>query len=118
MFTYCVGKDEVGKVFSAVALIAALAPMITNPAFKGLYNATIDTFPAAFLLMAAAFYVVSTSLAFKLFWVRDELKIEEEPEETEMEDAKSEKKEEVNKAFEQDDESGKKNYLYPNLKDK
>ena len=44
-FTRCVGKDEVGKVFSAVALLAALMPLFSNPMGKKLYNATIDTFP-------------------------------------------------------------------------
>ena len=44
-FTRCVDKDEVGKVFSAVALLAAIMPLVSSPLGKKLYNATIDTFP-------------------------------------------------------------------------
>lgn len=44
-FTRVVGKDEVGKIFSAVALLAAITPLFSSPIGKKLYNATIDTFP-------------------------------------------------------------------------
>ncbi len=73
LFTKLVGKDEVkyisilvsvivkhklfyllnqvGKIFSAVAVIAAVFPMISDPIYKKLYNATLSTFPAAFFLL-------------------------------------------------------------------
>ena len=47
-FTRCVGKDEVGKIFSAVALLSAVMRLIASPMGKKLYNATIDTFPGMY----------------------------------------------------------------------
>ncbi len=48
--------------------------MITDPIFKKIYTSTLETFPAAFLLAAAAFYVVSSSLWVALWLGRGEMK--------------------------------------------
>ena len=54
-------SDEIGKVFSFLAVIAALAPVAGNPMFRQLYDATLKTFPGAafllagFMMMLAAF---------------------------------------------------------------
>ena len=54
-------SDEIGKVFSFLAVIAALAPVAGNPIFRKLYDATLKVFPgaafllAAFMMMLAAF---------------------------------------------------------------
>ncbi len=35
IFTKTVDKDEVGKVFSAVAVVAAVSPFLSNLVFRG-----------------------------------------------------------------------------------
>ena len=60
LFTRCVKPDEVGKIFSAVAIIAAIAPLISNVILRKLYNATIDVFPQAFLVLAGVLYLTAT----------------------------------------------------------
>ena len=54
MFTKTVHPREVGSVFSAVAILSALMPMVGGPVFRGLYNSTIETLPSAFLLLGRA----------------------------------------------------------------
>jgi hypothetical protein len=36
-----IGDNEVGKVFSLLAMIAAVAPLVANPIFRLLYNHTL-----------------------------------------------------------------------------
>lgn len=38
LFTFCVHPHEVGKVYAAVGIVASIAPLISNPAFRQLYN--------------------------------------------------------------------------------
>ena len=81
---------QIGKIFSAVALIAAVAPMLTNPAIKTAYNASLATFPSAFLLLVAGLYAISALLCLGLWaaraeWRRNEVK-EQEGSEEEMEE--------------------------------
>ena len=73
LFTKSVGVDEVGKIFSAVAVLAAVMPIISNPVFRGLYNATIETFPAAFIFLAASIVGLCTLLNFLIFTQRHRL---------------------------------------------
>jgi len=50
--TKTVHKDEVGKIFSVVALIGAATPVAAETLFKKLYAATLDIYSGAFLLLA------------------------------------------------------------------
>ena len=45
-------------------------PIIGNPAFRQLYNETLDTFPAAEILLAAAILATSAFLNFVVFTQR------------------------------------------------
>jgi hypothetical protein len=45
---------QVGKTFSILAVIAALAPVAGNPLFRQLYNLTIDTFPGSIFVLGSA----------------------------------------------------------------
>ena len=38
LFSRCVEPDEVGKIFSAVAIITAVAPLASNIAMRKLYR--------------------------------------------------------------------------------
>ena len=41
LMSKCIKEDEVGKMFSLLAIIAALAPLVANPIFRQLYNHTL-----------------------------------------------------------------------------
>ena len=71
--TKTVEADEVGKVFSAMALIAAVTPMIVTSKIKKVYNATLEIFPSAYLIMAASFYLLAVALNYTLFVGRQEI---------------------------------------------
>jgi MFS family permease len=74
------GLDEVGKVFSILAVVAALAPVAGNPIFRQLYNATIDTFPGAFFLLGASLMLVATLSNALIYTQRYKLTPEDEVE--------------------------------------
>ncbi len=38
LFTYCVEANDIGKIYAAVGIIAALAPLASNPAYRQLYS--------------------------------------------------------------------------------
>ena len=79
LLSKCVTKHETGKVFSALAILAAIMPIIGNPAFRQLYNETLETFPAAEILLAAAILATSAFLNFVVFTQRWRItKIQEE----------------------------------------
>jgi hypothetical protein len=40
----CIEENEVGKMFSLLAMIAAVAPLVANPVFRQLYNQTLVSF--------------------------------------------------------------------------
>ena len=54
----CVEEQDYGKVFSALAMIFQFIPLLANPAFRQLYNKTLESFPGAEIVMSAcAFYM-------------------------------------------------------------
>jgi hypothetical protein len=38
LFTFCVQDDEIGKIYASVGIIAAIAPVISNPMYRQLYD--------------------------------------------------------------------------------
>merc|ERR1712241_933828 len=70
LLSKCVAPHETGKIFSALAISLAVMPMLGNPAFRKLYNFTLDTFPAAFILLAASILTISAILNFVVFTQR------------------------------------------------
>ena len=83
--TKTVNRDEVGKVFSALALIAACTPMVVNSIIKKVYVATLEIFPSAYLVMAACFYALAVALNYTLFFARKEIDDTNKEEEEEVE---------------------------------
>ena len=56
----CVEDQDIGKVFSALAMIFQFVPLLSNPAFRQLYNKTLESFPGAEIVMSAcAFYMTA-----------------------------------------------------------
>ena len=62
LFTKCIHEDEVGKLYSAIAFLAAVMPMLSNPAFRKLYDVTLEV--CLYLLWKAFYYVKM----YSLFW--------------------------------------------------
>ena len=38
LFTFCVSRKEIGKIYASVGIVAAIIPLASNPAFRQLYN--------------------------------------------------------------------------------
>ena len=53
-------------MYSALAIFAAAG----NPAFRQVYDATLDTFPAAEILLAGSIYFISAILNFVIYHQR------------------------------------------------
>lgn len=67
IFTLCVDQHEIGKIYAAVGIIAALAPGAASPIFNLLYNKTLDTFPGAYIILTASVSLVQSILYFVLY---------------------------------------------------
>ena len=93
-----------GKIFAAVALLAAVAPMLMSPVFKKLYNATLSSFPAAFLLVAAGLYCVSVALNFYLWLARKNIKGTAEEDESNNNDSNNNNNVEIKATDEKDEQ--------------
>ena len=70
MITKIVKPDEIGKVFSVVAIFQAVLPFIGAPLFGILYKNTVSTQPNAFLFLIVALkvkvFLIVVSLYFKM----------------------------------------------------
>jgi len=89
-------KDEVGKVFSLLAIMASLAPVAGNPIFRQLYNKTLNDFPGAIFLLYGAILMVSAAINLYLYFKKQEFRTEPEEEEVLKEEAKEKMEESVN----------------------
>ena len=59
MITMGFDKDELGKVMSVEKIFGALAAIASGPIYKKIYNATLASFPATFILFTAALYILA-----------------------------------------------------------
>ena len=70
MITKIVKPDEIGKVFSVVAIFQAILPFIGAPLFGILYKNTVATQPNTFLFLIVALkvlvFLIVVSLYFKM----------------------------------------------------
>ena len=55
-------KSEVGRVFSSLSLVSALSPFLARPLYSLVYNATLDTFPGAFLVFTGAIILAAMAI--------------------------------------------------------
>ena len=76
LFTKCIDESEVQSVFSAIAFLSGLMPIASNPAFRQLYDRTLDTFPGAFLIMSAAIGLVLAVANFYLYTHRGNMLVD------------------------------------------
>lgn len=66
-------NDEIGKVFSVLAVLAALAPVAGNPIFRQLYNSTLERFPGAAFLLAGLMMLVAALGNLVIYFNRNNL---------------------------------------------
>ena len=67
LLSKCVSQDETGKIFSAMAILAAVIPMLGNFTLRTLYNETLETFPAAEILLCGSILTLASVLNFVLY---------------------------------------------------
>ena len=63
-----VNSNEIGKMFSFYAILGSVVPFIANPAYRQLYNLTLDTFPSAILLLTASVFLLTIVLNIVMYW--------------------------------------------------
>ena len=67
LLTKCVSQDETGKVYGPLAIMGAVIPMIGNVAHRKLYNNTLETFPAAEIMLTACILLLASVLNFVIY---------------------------------------------------
>ena len=73
LLSKCVHENETGKVFSVIGILAAVCPMIFNPVSRMIYNTSLETFPAAVILICASLMGLAAILNFLLFTQRQRI---------------------------------------------
>jgi MFS family permease len=73
-----IGTDEVGKMFSLIAVLSALLPFAGIPAFRQLYNQTISTFPPAIFLFFASLQALAVLCNLFIYLTWNKIKNEED----------------------------------------
>merc|ERR1712062_316542 len=76
LFTFCVSKKEIGKIYASVGIVAAIVPLASNPAFRQLYNYTIKTFPGAVLILAGCIILVKIAIYLTVYLQRSNLNLQ------------------------------------------
>ena len=51
--------DEIGRIFSVLALFSSVGTSLVSGAWQKLYNLTLDTFPGTFFLVAAGMLIIT-----------------------------------------------------------
>ena len=73
-----------------LGILAAIIPMAANGIVRTLYNQTLDTFPAAEILLTASIMLVASALNFVLFTQNWRINAFQTSEETKTEDTQIE----------------------------
>ena len=73
LISKCVEMHETGKMFSALAIGFALFPLAGGPAYRQLYNYTLEYFPASEILLKASLYTLLFKLSLYVWWKRNRI---------------------------------------------
>ncbi len=68
-----VEPDEVGKIYAVLSLLVTATAMGASAIYRILYDATLDSFPSAYLLLSAGLYFTSGVISLALFTQRRNL---------------------------------------------
>ena len=78
LLSKCVAQNELGKMFTAFGISMGVVPLISNVAYRKLYNATLTYFPGAEILMAACCLFLTTILNIYLCTQKNKIHVKEE----------------------------------------
>ena len=59
MISQCVMSDEVGSIFALISVISAISSSLMTAAYNAIYSATIDIFPATFLVLNSSMMLLT-----------------------------------------------------------
>ena len=59
MISRCVNEDEVGSILALIAVLSAISSSLIAAAYQAIYAGTIETFPAAFLLINSSMLILT-----------------------------------------------------------
>ena len=62
----CVEEDEVGSIFALISVISAISSSLMTAAYQAIYARTIETFPAAFLVINSSMLLLTIPNNFVL----------------------------------------------------
>lgn len=62
LLSQSVGQHEVGRIFSSIAFISALVPLFSHLLYGNIYDATVSTFPGAFMIFTSCLIAISAVL--------------------------------------------------------
>ena len=59
LISRCVNVNEVGSIFALISVISAVSSSAITAAFQAIYSGTLETFPAAFLIINSSFLLLT-----------------------------------------------------------
>jgi hypothetical protein len=74
LLSKAVKTEEIGKIYSLLAVISAVAPMIGNPVFRQIYNFTLNSYPGAVFFIFAGTVAIAVASNVVVFLNRNHLK--------------------------------------------
>ncbi len=80
LLSKAVKSDEIGKIYSLLAIVSAVAPMIGNPVFRQIYNFTLNSYPGAMFFVFAGTVAIAAASNVIVFLNRNHLNEVEEME--------------------------------------
>ena len=98
LLSKCVEKNETGKVFSTLAILSSVLPLVGIPVYCQFYNCTLNTFPPAEILLTSSILFITSIVNFMIYYTQKS-RIEEFT-------IQCEKEEEINKVEEKDCQNG------------
>jgi len=77
VLSQAVNPDEIGRIFSVLALFAAIISTVLSSAFQVLYKKTLETLPGAFLLVVFGLTVIAIPINLTMYKLLKTFKKEE-----------------------------------------
>ena len=70
-----IDDDEVPKMYGFLNLINNIASLVGIPLYRGLYNATLETFPGAFLMLSAGLLTFPALIYFVFITQKEKIEM-------------------------------------------
>ena len=62
IFSQCVDKTEVGRIFSSLSLLSALVPFMSGPLFAAVYDTSLSHFSGMFMIVTCIIIILALLL--------------------------------------------------------